>query len=204
MIDFNIVAVILAAGSSSRLGRAKQLLKFGENSLLEHTTAVVQQVIGASNTILVLGANAATISQSCHIDNAVRQVINLDWDSGMSSSIRIGLKEAMKQHCDAVLFVLCDQPFIDVNLLQDMIRLFDQKKGIIASNYNGKNGVPAIFDANFFPDLLNLNGQEGAKKIIEANHAEVTSVSFPLGAWDVDTEADVKRLLEFKKASEGF
>ncbi len=202
MVDTKIFAVILAAGSSSRLGRAKQLLKFGDYSLLEKIAVEVSQVVGAQNTILILGDKAEEISRLSNIDSAIQQVTNIDWSSGMSSSIRIGLQEAQKHSCDAVLFVLCDQPFVDAALLKKMIHMHHEKNGIIACNYNGKNGVPAIFDHRFFPSLLALKGQEGAKKIIESNPGELTSISFPLGAWDVDTEEDVNRLLEFIKSSE--
>lgn len=202
MVDKKIFAVILAAGSSSRLGRAKQLLKFGDYSLLEKISTVVSEVVGPRNTILVLGDKAEEISRLSKINPAIQQVTNIDWGSGMSSSIRIGLQEALKQPCDAVLFVLCDQPFVDAALLKNMIHTHHEKKGIIACNYNGKNGVPAIFDHRFFTSLLALKGQDGAKKIIESNSGEVTSISFPLGAWDVDTEEDVYRLLNFMNSSE--
>lgn len=189
-----IPIVILAAGPSSRMGKPKQNLLFKGQTLLNGMIWSAASV--SDKVIVVLGANFDAVEETVK-DTDAGILHNKDWAMGMSSSIKqavshIGLKYA---NADAALFTVCDQPFVNAELLQKMIAVADTvEQGIIASSYNNTSGVPALFKKAYFSQLLKLNGKEGAKKIIAQSSQDVYSIPFPLGAIDIDTEEDFNHL----------
>jgi molybdenum cofactor cytidylyltransferase len=190
----NITIIILAAGSSSRLGRPKQLLELDGNTLLQKSITAALNV--SKNVIVVLGANDKLIHPTISIF-PIEKVFNENWATGMSSSIRTGMKSIDGSTTNAVLIMLCDQPYVDTALLKKMVSAFEKsERSIIASEYEGKVGVPAIFDVSFFQKLKTLEGQKGAKALIINNLEKVERVIFEKGKIDIDTEEAWK---EFKK-----
>ncbi|MFK7770730.1 MAG: NTP transferase domain-containing protein [Saprospiraceae bacterium] len=184
----NIAIIILAAGSSSRLGRPKQLLEFHGNTLLQNSINTALNI--SNNVIVVLGANEKLIRPTLS-DFPIEIILNENWPEGMSSSIRTGMSILENKNCDAVLIMLCDQPFVDAILLEKMISVFEKSElPILASEYEGKVGVPAIFDISFFQKLKTLEGQKGAKALIINNLERVERVIFEKGKIDIDTEED--------------
>jgi len=144
----------------------------------------------------VLGANAYLIQTGLDI-TSTPFIVNSDWQQGMSSSMQAGLRFLMeKEEIDQVLLMLCDQPFVDASLLDQLITAKETSgKGIVAAAYSNTLGVPALFDKRYFEELLQLTGSEGAKKVIFNHQAEVHALDFPLGAVDLDTEEDVSQFL---------
>ena len=186
--------VILAAGSSSRFGDIKQLSSYEGKTFIRHAVSVGKMI--TDKMIVVLGANAEKIKKEIE-DPDTNIVFNKDWQEGIASSIRSGLFALLEIDHDtrAVIFLLCDQPFVSASLLNELISKFTKtKKKIIASTYQGTVGTPALFEKRFFADLLELKGQSGAKKIIEQNRDETITVSFPLGYFDIDTKEDYEIL----------
>jgi molybdenum cofactor cytidylyltransferase len=187
--------ILLAAGSSSRLGRAKQIIEF-------HGKTLIQKAIDEANNcqadslVVVLGANAELILTGFDI-TSIPFIVNSDWQNGMSSSMQAGLRFLMeKEEINQVVLILCDQPFVDASLLNQLINSKKTSgKGIVAAAYSNTLGVPALFDSRYFEELLQLTGSEGAKKVIFNHQAEVHSLDFPLGAVDLDTEEDVNQFL---------
>lgn len=190
--------ILLAAGSSSRLGRPKQLINYQGKTLLQHSIEAAQHS-AADDLIVVLGSNADLIQT--HIESKeVSVLVDAHWKDGMSSSMQCGLRHLIEtRQVDQVVLMLCDQPFVHQGLLDQL--MLDKKtsgKGIIACSYAGTVGVPALFDQKYFSELLALKGTEGAKKVI-LNHQEDTFlVDFPLGAVDLDTEEDVQKFTGFR------
>lgn len=188
--------IILAAGSSERLGRPKQLLSFRGMSLIRHV------VMAAGETsdippIVVTGGYEELIRKELEGTKA-ELVYNPDWQTGMASSIIAGLKEAQKNpDLDAVLFVLSDQPFVTAALFVSILGLRSRSpNAIIASRYgNGTIGTPVLFPERLFDELLRLTGQEGARKIVRSQPDRVETVDFPLGEIDIDTMDDLTNLL---------
>ena len=190
--------ILLAAGSSSRLGRPKQLINYQGKTLLQHSIEAAHHS-AADVLIVVLGCNADLIQT--HIESKeVSVLVHAHWKDGMSSSMQCGLRHLIEtRQVDQVVLMLCDQPFVHQGLL-DQLMLDKQTsgKGIIACSYAGTVGVPALFDHKYFSELLALKGTEGAKKVI-LNHQEDTFlVDFPLGAVDLDTEEDVQKVTEYR------
>jgi molybdenum cofactor cytidylyltransferase len=185
--------ILLAAGSSSRLGRAKQLIEFQGKTLIQNSIDEAKRS-QVDFLVVVLGANADLI-QTGFDYSSTPFIVNPDWQNGMSSSMQVGLRFLMeKEEIDQVLLMLCDQPFVDASLLDQLITTNAASgKGIVASAYSNTLGVPALFEGRYFDELLQLTGSEGAKKVIFKHQAEVHALDFPLGAVDLDTEEDVNQ-----------
>lgn len=189
-----IGVILLAAGASTRLGTPKQLLNYKGTTLLGFVLDTAEKV--TDKIVIVLGAHAEPIQKSLGARKA-GVVINANWKEGMGSSIRCGV-QAMQQvqpAVDGIIILVCDQPYISPDLLQELINKKKVSgKKIIASAYNGTNGVPALFDSYFFPALLLLKGQEGAKKIIQQHPDDLETIDFANGNTDIDTVDDYERL----------
>lgn len=187
--------ILLAAGSSSRLGRAKQLIGFQGKTLIQKAIDEANKS-RADCLVVVLGANSELI-QTGFDSSSTPFIVNPDWQQGMSSSMQAGLRFLMaKEVIDQVLLMLCDQPFVDASLLDQLITAKETSgKGIVASAYTNTLGVPALFEECYFEELVQLTGSEGAKKVIFNHQAEVYALDFPLGAVDLDTEEDVSQFL---------
>ncbi len=188
--------ILLAAGASTRLGQPKQLLEYKGRTFIKQAIDTALQVI-QTPVIVVLGANSPLLQNEVSTFK-VHVIINDNWKEGMASSIRYGLSGLLEimPHIDNVILMVCDQPFVSASLIEDLIAERKQTlKGIIACTYKNTLGTPVLFNKNYFSDLLNLNGTEGAKKLISKYLEDVSAVSFPLGFIDIDTVDDYEQLL---------
>ncbi|MCB0493199.1 MAG: nucleotidyltransferase family protein [Cyclobacteriaceae bacterium] len=186
-----IPILLLAAGSSSRMGQSKQLLLVNGKPLLQKT---VEELLAANTgkVIVVLGANA-TAHRKIIEDYSVFIIKNDQWQNGMGSSVKAGLKYITSQLPDsnALIISVCDQPHLTNVHLKELIRTYSKsEKSIVASAYNNTFGVPVLFDRSHFEALSQIQDEEGAKKIIQQNLTNITSVPFPLGDIDLDTMED--------------
>ncbi len=196
--------VILAAGESSRLGEPKQKKFFKGKSLLQRAVETGLQS-KCSPVILILGAHFSEMQAEIQSEVETGKIItyeNTNWEEGIASSIRSGI-EALQEttpSVSGVIIMVSDQPFVDSDLLNEMINKQETTgKGIIACSYKNTLGVPVLFDKEFFPKLLSLKGQEGAKNIILKNEDSVAHIEFPLGSFDIDTIADYKALTKYEE-----
>ena len=186
---------MLAAGSSSRMGRPKQLLSHNGKSLLEHTVDSANDA-EANPVVVVLGANAELLENIVD-EKKVHIVENKEWKEGMASSIRCGLQTLLHiaPSSDAVIIMVCDQPYVSASLLNELIAAQNKTgKQIVTSKYENTIGPPALFYKSIFPELLELKGDAGARKIVEQHTNEIATVLFTKGNIDIDTEADYKAL----------
>ncbi|MBC8054789.1 MAG: nucleotidyltransferase family protein [Sphingobacteriaceae bacterium] len=187
--------IILAAGSSSRLGQPKQMLIYKGKSLLRH--AVEEGIVSeCSPIVVVLGSNESGSREEIN-SCPVQIVVNHNWEHGMSSSIKCGIEALLQNQPDVseAIIMLCDQPFVDAGILN---KLISKKhligKAIAACRYDNTLGTPALFDRGFFSQLLSLEGQQGAKKLLLSHSEHVEPVPFPLGNIDIDTLDDYEKL----------
>ncbi len=190
--------ILLAAGSSSRLGRPKQLIEFQGSKLIQKAIDEAQ-LSQADSLVVVLGWNPDVIKTGFDADK-VPFVINTNWQEGMASSMQEGLRFLIERDDpDQVILMLVDQPFVDATLLNQLIKEKEKSgKGIVACSYSGALGVPAIFDKTYFDEMLRLKGTEGAKKVILENPHDTFLIDFPFGLMDLDTEEDLVRLKNWK------
>src|SRR5215813_5853809 len=181
-------AIVLVAGASTRLGQPKQLLVLDGESLLRRTVRLAQQA-GCDPVFVVLGFEAARMQQELSGLEA-NPVINDDWPSGMGSSLRSGIEAVMKAipQPQKVLILLCDQPTLSSEILSNLLQISAKEKSpITASSYAGKLGVPAIFDQQLYPDLVKVEGDQGARSVIQRYENQTTTVEFRGGIIDIDT-----------------
>lgn len=196
MENNRIAVIVLAAGASTRLGRPKQNLLFQDQTLLEricHTALALEN----SPVVVVIGANTELKAPI-----GTKVVINEEWQEGMASSIRCGMQQLLNiaPAIEMVILTVCDQPFIRVELFQDMISVHEQTKlPIVACAYGDSIGTPVLFHHSLFAELLALKGDKGAKQLVNKDKQRVGLVNFPLGNIDVDTEEDYVRLIQKEK-----
>lgn len=192
--DANIAVVVLAAGGSTRLGRPKQLVQFKGETLLEHTLKQVN-MLGFQRKVLVLGSRHEEILGKIDA-NGYQVVVNSDWEQGMASSIKLGLKAtSAAEALDHALFLVSDQPFLEhTNLIKLVHAQLTKNPKATYSKYGDSIGVPAIFSKEAFPLLMQLEGDEGAKKLIHLKDFDYGTEVFSKGGFDVDTEEDVQQL----------
>ena len=193
--------VLLAAGGSVRLGTPKQLLEFQGRTLLRHA-AEEAAASGCHPVVVVLGAYADRLTREI-VDLPVCIARNVAWRTGMGSSIRTGVGALIgaEPAVEGVVITVCDQPFCDASVIHGLVeRRASERRRIVSASYAEVCGVPTLFDGAFFPELLALDGQEGARRVLEAHREEVLPISFASGAVDVDTAEDVKGLKALRLA----
>lgn len=192
--------IILAAGGSKRLGRAKQLLEFRDQSLLANIVKSTLDLIDVFP--LVVTGSGKEVMEDLLMPFGILSVFNDDWESGMGTSIKTGLKKLteLNPDIDSCLFAVCDQPFVTTELLRKLISSFQQnEKGIVAAYYNGTLGTPALFDKRYFNELLLLKSDEGAKRLILRHTGDLTLIPFAEGSIDIDTQDDYLKLINAER-----
>lgn len=191
----NCGIIILAAGSSGRLGRPKQLLPYKNTSLLQY---LVNEATAsdAVKVVVVLGATCHLIQP--HLNTkGIHIAINNEWKEGMAASIRCGINEMNKINpvVDAAILMVCDQPYVSTALLNGLIQTHQETgKPVVTSFYDNAAGPPALFHQSIFPELLLLSGDKGARKIVETHTGNVVHIPFPEGKYDIDTAEDFATL----------
>lgn len=186
--------LILAAGSSSRLGSPKQLIEFEGKTLIERITEIALSI--SPEVSVVLGGNEDLILPKLErFKGLIATIHNPDWKEGMGSSIRVGV-EKLAQNSDLILILLCDQPFVTKSLLQNILQTYDNfQQPIVACVYTNTLGVPILFHKSIFPELLKLSGNQGAKSFLHLYQEKCSVIPFPEGDVDIDTKDDVEKLL---------
>lgn len=196
-VSMRITAIILAAGSSSRMGQSKQMLKIGGEYLLTRTVRAFLDA-GVTSVVVVLGANEQAHRKLLEgLD--VETVFNPSWNKGMGSSLKAGLKflTSTENPPEAVVVSVCDQPRLSAANISNLVKMHQQTgKPIIASRYSAKPGVPALFDRSCFKKLESLGDEQGAKRILTENPGDVAEVEFAGGETDLDTMEDYEGYLK--------
>jgi CTP:molybdopterin cytidylyltransferase MocA len=178
-----IAGVVLAAGASTRLGRPKQSVVLGGETLLERAVRVAREAELSPVIVVVreLDDWAARLRALGYV-----VVVNAEAAEGMAASIRCGVRVAETLHAVGVVVMACDQ----VLLRAEHLRALCAEPGkVTASEYAGRRGVPAYFPAEVFGALMELRGDVGAREMLR----EAAAVVDEGLAVDVDTEADVER-----------
>jgi molybdenum cofactor cytidylyltransferase len=187
---FRFGAVVLAAGGSSRMGTAKQLLELDGRTLIGRTVDAVRAA-GAHPIVVVLGADAEKIRVPI-ARYPLLTVLNPDWPEGLASSIRRGLRALLDAEpgLDSVLLTPCDQPGLSAEIIAQLASLQRGSGRIAAARYDGCNGAPAIFGKEHFDVLQSLRGDEGARGLLNGDAEGVVTLDCPALAFDMDTPAD--------------
>ncbi len=191
-----IPGIILAAGGSRRLGRPKQLVEVAEETLLQRTMRVVREA-GADPCCVVLGAKSDEILKRLD-PRDYSMVFNENWGRGIAFSIQAGLDWLTGRVPDAsgILLSVCDQPRLSVAHVRTLLEKFEEAgcEQIVTSTYEGVRGVPAVFSSAQIAELWALEGDEGARGLLQRTDRSVIEVPFEDGAIDIDTPADLAAL----------
>jgi molybdenum cofactor cytidylyltransferase len=185
LIAPGLSTLILAGGSSVRFGSPKQLTMIRGKPMLQ---LVVEHAVAAfhRNVIVVLGAYADEIAPLMH-SMAVSVVVNEKWREGIAASIRSGVAR-VPGSCEAALILLGDQPCVTSNELRSLQAIWRRNRTkIIAAEYDGRPGVPAVFPRSLFSALLELRGDTGAQSLLRQARSDLILVPTPSAAIDVDT-----------------
>lgn len=189
-------AIILAAGGSVRMGRPKQLLPIGGQSMVRRVTEAVCGA-GLAQVVVVVGAHAEAVTQAL-AGLPVEIIVNQAWAAGLSTSMRMGLR-ALRPEVQAALLVLADQPALSPDLLKTLVvRYRATKARIVAPCFQGQRGNPVLFDRALFAELLAVTGDQGGRAVIARHGDEVERVEVGEAAalLDVDTRRDYERAVE--------
>ena len=193
MTESRLGIVILAAGEARRFGACKQLALFHKKPLLQH---VIDAALPLRPTRLVVMTGkyheAIAAANEEGVVTGAELIHNPDWSSGMSSSIRLGC-ELLSDDCDQLLVLLADQVLVSTSELETLIaRAVDG--GSACAGFSETVGPPAVFSRAWYPDLLTLNAENGAKKLLNDPAKQVAIVPMKSAGWDIDSKDDLERL----------
>jgi molybdenum cofactor cytidylyltransferase len=187
-----LAGLLLAAGESKRLGQPKQLVKVRGESLVLRTARLL--LTQTPNVHVVVGANTPEIAQSIE-KLPVRITRNSQWRDGLGSSIACGMNQ-ITGNFDGVLIMLCDQWRVEHQDLNDLVKAWYENPSVPSvATWKESFGSPAIFPKAMFEDLMQLNGERGAKSLLEAA-SPIRQVGLPNAGFDLDTIDDLHRMSE--------
>ncbi|MGB3617159.1 MAG: nucleotidyltransferase family protein [Catalinimonas sp.] len=196
-----IGGLVLAAGGSTRFGSPKQLLSCGEQNFVQRA---VQTGIdsGVTPLVVVLGAGAPFVRPEV-TQFPVQMIINRDWQEGVGSSIRLGLRALLQlaPTMRALVITTCDQPKVSAQHMEELVDVYlNQGKPIVSSCYEqdlraDAFGLPTLFDQSNFEALENLRDDEDPRNIIRERLPEAAFLYCPDGSFDIDTPADYDRYM---------
>jgi molybdenum cofactor cytidylyltransferase len=187
-----IVAILLAAGESRRMGYPKPLLRVDSESFIARTTGLALGV--ADQVVIVLGAHANRVRPAIAQHPRVIVVENRNFVDGQLSSLKVGLAAAIDEHADAVIVHLADHPLVSPDtFLATVAEVGASESPIVVARYCGRRGHPVIFDRSVFAELMAAPEDQGARVVVNAKPERVlyVDVDDPGVVLDLDTPADL-------------
>lgn len=171
-----IIAVVLSAGESSRMGRPKALLPINGQTFIERIVRALEGG-GLGRILVVLGHNAEELRAGVrHLP--VEVLLNPDYKQGQLSSLQVAVRRLLREAaCEGMLVHLVDHPYIDAALVDLMIRRFHESgKAIVVPRFGGRRGHPVIFSRALFAELLQAPLGEGAKAVVNAHRDDTLEI----------------------------
>lgn len=191
-----VAILVLAAGSSSRMGTSKQMLTLHGKSLLANSVELARS---ASTRVLVVLGSEAERHRAALGPLETDVIVNEEWTKGMGSSLKAGIKKLNEDPPEAVLIMVCDQPAVTIVHLQAMIHSYRSlQKKVVATTYGFTTGVPVLFDWSLSEELLSIPDQGGAKAVIMKHASELSTIPLAGGEIDLDTPEAYEEYKEYK------
>jgi molybdenum cofactor cytidylyltransferase len=183
-----VTAVVLAAGSSTRMGRNKLLLELGGETVVRRAVRAATQA-GVDRVVVVLGHEEARVR--AELDGLpCRAIVNPDHAEGVGTSVQAGVREAAD--ADAVVVVLADMPFVSAGMIAALVERYRATGApVVASHYGDVQAPPTLYDRALFPELLSIPGERCAKQVVRRHEHEAAVLDWPVDALrDIDVPAD--------------
>ncbi|HUM11329.1 MAG TPA: nucleotidyltransferase family protein [Myxococcaceae bacterium] len=191
----SIAGVVLAAGTSSRMGRNKLLMELGGESVLRRAVLTAADA-GLDPVLVVLGhqsdrARAELEGLRCQV------VLNPQFQEGIHSSLRSGI-HAVPESCTAAVVLLADMPLVDAGMIRTLVERYRTDRApLVVSDYEGVDAPPIVYDRRLFPELRALEGEGCGKRVVKRHTAEAIRVRWPARALtDLDLPGDLERVRE--------
>jgi molybdenum cofactor cytidylyltransferase len=184
-----VAAVVLAAGSSRRMGRNKLLLDLGGETLVRRAVRAAVEA-GVDEVVVVLGHEEPRVRAEL-AGLACTPLVNADHAEGAGTSVRTGVRHASAS-ADAIVIVLADMPFVTAEMIAALVaRYRAARPPLVASRYGDVQAPPTLYDRALFEELLQIPGERGAKQVVRRHEREAMVVAWPEGALrDIDVPAD--------------
>lgn len=189
-----VAGIVLAAGSSSRLGQPKQLLELEGRPLLQHAVDAAEGA-GLADVVVVLGHRAEQVESSVTTGPGTRVVVNSEYLEGQATSLRAGLN-AMGPGIRAAVVILGDQPAVTAERIRAVVDAYEAaSKYVVQATYGSRPGHPVLFDRAVWPQLQAVEGDLGAREVLKEHPDWIERIE--VGGevpGDVDTWEDYERL----------
>ena len=195
MTESRLGILILAAGEARRFGACKQLAEFQNKPLLQHVLEAAFR-LPHKRLVIITGKYDQEIKTAATngFFGGAELIYNPDWPEGMSSSIRLGC-QLLASDCDQILVLLSDQVLISTDELHALVDGTDLTE-LACAGFSGTVGPPALFGRAFYPELLSLDAENGAKQILTNPENHVRIVPMASAGWDIDTPEDLENLAD--------
>jgi molybdenum cofactor cytidylyltransferase len=190
MLEARVAAVVLAAGSSTRMGRNKLLLELGGETLVRRAARAALEA-GADPVVVVLGHDEPRVrAELAGLPCAT--VVNPDHAEGAGTSVRAGVRQAADAGADALVVVLADMPFVTAEMIAALVRRYrEERPPLVASHYGEVQAPPTLYDRSLFDELLTIPGERCAKMVVRRHRDRAAVVAWPEAALrDIDVPED--------------
>jgi molybdenum cofactor cytidylyltransferase len=189
-----IAGVVLAAGTSSRMGQNKLLMELDGEPLVRRAVGRAAKA-GLDPLIVVVGYEADRVTRA--LDGLDYQpVVNAEYERGVNSSLRAGIRAAAESNASAAVIVLADMPFVTTAMFETLVERYRHGAApLVVSDYDGVNAPPMLYDRSLFGELATSEGQGCGKHVVKQHRHEAESVSWPVAALtDLDAPEDFQRI----------
>jgi molybdenum cofactor cytidylyltransferase len=194
-----VAVVILAAGAARRMGRPKQVEAIGGIPLL--LRALSTAAAGGGPIYVVTGAHAELVNAllgnlpsgiARQVNGRLHVLYNPHWEAGQSSSLHLSVRN-LPPEIEAAIWMPVDQPYLEARLLRQLDAAWRSGAGLVAPEVEGElRGAPALFDRQFWPRLLKVEGDSGGRGILRGHSAVVTLIPAPSASLtDIDYPSDL-------------
>jgi len=188
-----VAGIVLAAGTSSRMGVNKMLLKLDGETILRRT--VSRAVAAGLEPVLVVLGHEAERARAELSGLACEPVLNADYLLGITASLHAGLAKVPARSAAAVV-ILADMPFVTSSMIASLVDRYRQSAApLVISDYAGVDAPPMLYDRSLFSELQAMKGEGCGKQVVKRHRGEALALSWPAAALaDVDVRADYERL----------
>jgi molybdenum cofactor cytidylyltransferase len=189
----SVAAIVLAAGSSTRMGRNKLLLEMEGETLVRRAVGAACGA-GVDRVVVVLGHDEARVRSG--LDGLrCETVVNPDHARGAGTSLHTGVRHVAAD-ASAVVIVLADMPFVTASMIAALVERHRATRApVVFSRYGDIQAPPTLYDRSLFAELLAIDDDRGGKQVVLRHQAEAEAVAWPESALhDVDSPADYDRI----------